>query len=567
MEGTAMPSWLRSLIQLRHLYKNPVERQRATGLLYMSIGLLGTWVLWLLFNNGPRLLTRQPLQFVPIEFVLPFVLGFIYWSVQRGQVEWASWAFIGLVFVGNIPPIISDVTNPQPVIVLNILMFVHVVAAGMLLNRRNFLLVGLATLMVIFYRYFLQTQSSLPPVEFSQSANAGLELVLALIALILTFFFLYVFSGNVDRMVDSSLMAVDRLEAVNKFIAEVGGLNDEDLIIARAIDTLRIGLGFTSVQVFFIDEDGILVRRMRSGLGNRETGAFIQLRDGDRGVIDQVMRTREMLVITENDSQRGHLIPPARSAAAIPLLYMGKLLGIVDVQSINPKIGESELRALQLMSDQLGVVISQERNINDLQRALREQTATTTGFQQQLVELRQSSSQAVTRSWLNYLEGRDEQAFGFDIGTDGSGTPVSASGIPESLRPTMEQGELYIENTENEQIINVPIIFRGETLGAMSFAVDKDRQISERQLDLAQIVSNRLGLALENTRLFEQSQAQALRERKASEVASLLIGATDVRSVLGLAAESFNEALGAVHTRVYLQPRLLVTTVARSEEA
>ncbi len=54
--------------------------------------------------------------------------------------------------------------------------------------------------------------------------------------------------------------------------------------------------------------------------------------------------------------------------------------------------------------------------------------------------------------------------------------------------------------------------------------------------------------------LFEQTQAQAFRERKATEVANMLIGATDVRSVLERAAETFNEALGAVSTRITLQP-------------
>src|SRR5678816_910150 len=109
-----------------------------------------------------------------------------------------------------------------------------------------------------------------------------------------------------------------------------------------------------------------------------------------------------------------------------------------------------------------------------------------------------------------------------------------------------------IETAGDEQIVNVPITFREQTLGAMSFAVPKGQQLSERQVEMARIVAERLALALENTRLFEQSQAQAIRERKASEVSGLLIGATDVYSVLNLAAQNFNEALGAIHTRIYI---------------
>jgi GAF domain-containing protein len=77
-------------------------------------------------------------------------------------------------------------------------------------------------------------------------------------------------------------------------------------------------------------------------------------------------------------------------------------------------------------------------------------------------------------------------------------------------------------------------------------------------------VAERLALALENTRLFEQTQAQAQRERKANEIASVLIGATDVRLVLNLAAENFKDALGAVNTHIYIQPDLLAETQTRA---
>jgi hypothetical protein len=87
----------------------------------------------------------------------------------------------------------------------------------------------------------------------------------------------------------------------------------------------------------------------------------------------------------------------------------------------------------------------------------------------------------------------------------------------------------------------------------MSFTIPKD-VMSSKKVEMAQDVASRLALALENKRLFEQSRAQALRERRANEVAGLLISATDIDSVLNLATERFNEALGAIRTRVHFQP-------------
>jgi GAF domain-containing protein len=93
----------------------------------------------------------------------------------------------------------------------------------------------------------------------------------------------------------------------------------------------------------------------------------------------------------------------------------------------------------------------------------------------------------------------------------------------------------------------------------MTFDIPLDRPVGERQLELARIVADRLGQALENAQLVDQSSSQALRERKASEVSATLISATDVRAVLAIAAETFNEAMGAVATRVTLQPDMFET--------
>jgi GAF domain-containing protein len=74
---------------------------------------------------------------------------------------------------------------------------------------------------------------------------------------------------------------------------------------------------------------------------------------------------------------------------------------------------------------------------------------------------------------------------------------------------------------------------------------------------MARNVAGRLALALENKRLLERSLAQAEREHQASEAASLLLSATDVDAVMRLAADRFNDAMGAVRTRIQLRPEVI----------
>ena len=87
-----------------------------------------------------------------------------------------------------------------------------------------------------------------------------------------------------------------------------------------------------------------------------------------------------------------------------------------------------------------------------------------------------------------------------------------------------------------------------------------NRPITRRQIEIMRNVIQRLALALDNKRLFEQSQSQAQRESKANEIASLLLSSTDMDTVLRLAATNFNDALGAIQTHIELFSEVALST-------
>ncbi|MFN8375883.1 MAG: GAF domain-containing protein, partial [Anaerolineae bacterium] len=178
----------------------------------------------------------------------------------------------------------------------------------------------------------------------------------------------------------------------------------------------------------------------------------------------------------------------------------------------------------------------------------------------QLLKRERRSLQGVSTVWDRYLQRRGQESFGFDVNPEIE-LPMPANDLPDVMRPALQLGELHVTRESAEQIISVPIKIGDQTLGAMSFALPQDRPLSQRQIDLAQSVADRLALALDNTRLLEQTQAQALRERKANEAGNQLISANNVNTLLDMAAETFNEALGAIFTRIYVQPQNIEPSV------
>ena len=145
---------------------------------------------------------------------------------------------------------------------------------------------------------------------------------------------------------------------------------------------------------------------------------------------------------------------------------------------------------------------------------------------------------------------------GFDI-SDHSGTALPNDALTPEIQEALERDDLHIEMQPetNEQIVMVPILLRGTTLGALSFTMPAQVRMTQAQLDLVRQVAQRLAMAIENRILFEQSEAIAHREIMANEVGQMLLSTTHIDTVLAIAAEQFNSTLGAVQTRIRIKPQ------------
>jgi GAF domain-containing protein len=554
------------LFTINYDYTDPLDRYRATGLVTLNWAILLVWFLAVAFLGLPTFSQTKAPNFViwaPLV-VLPILAVLTFYFVQRGWLRAGIWTFVAMLTFGVVVPMLYNFTGAIPV-----LLVLPLIAVGVTLKRRDTLIMAGVLIVAGLIRLVAQNLTT-DAITYRANQVGGLDFTYIVTAVVIGMIFLYVFNGKYEDVAEGAQEDIRQLQFVAKFVSLVAGLDNETLILARAIDILRRDLRYTFAQIYLLDEEGNLTRRMRGGLSQQETGASIQLRLGEASHISETARLKRSLVTTPEDpvERRAHLLPPANWGISLPLVFEQVVIGVLDVQSQREvPFTAHETTALELLNSELTSIVMQARLVSDLQRTLSEQEQMTARYQSQIADLQRRSQPSVEGDWSTYLRGRGQAAFGFNLESQTGSAPalLPASDLPDHLRPTLEKGIPAIEANEVEQTISVPIVFRGETLGAMSFVLPKDRKVTDRQVEMAQVVSNRLALALENTRLFEQSQSQALRERKASEVANRLIGATDVRSVLNLAAESFNEALGAIHTRVYLQPDFLAEPQARSD--
>ncbi|MFW5692283.1 MAG: GAF domain-containing protein [Chloroflexota bacterium] len=544
---------LRNLLRITHNYTNPIDRQQATGLFALLwAGLLLSIVSSVIFIL-PNVITGNA-EPGSLFFLIgsPLIVGFVLQLVRTGRLRAAS-----ILTVLSLVPIIF-ILLPQegidsPYLVL---LTLPLVVAGLLLNRRGYVLtVAFVALGVII--------SGLA--EFDSLTEMLVEADLAgpLLFLASAVMILYVFSGRAYDVVEENLRDLAQFQAIGRFASSIEH-TDETAVLAGALNLLRGELDYDFAQMYLKDDSGRLTRRLRTGLGLPETGVITTVNVTDASALNEVVNTGRTVLLDSDDNinRRVHFLPSTGYGIAIPVMLNDQVIGVLDVQQSSQPFSDTNIIALRTLAEQVGAIIADTRLIVGLRESVDAQEVSISSLRSQLREYRQVERQRITGLWGEYIEKRNRAAIGFDLETSPTGLTLNpADDLPEVVVTAMQAGQTVVREEGDAQLLQVPIQVRGELLGAMTFRLPITQEVTERQIDFAQSVTARLALALENKRLFEQSQAQAERERKANEVAGLLIGATEVNEVLTLAAERFKDALGAIGTRIHiesdaLKPRL-----------
>ena len=106
-------------------------------------------------------------------------------------------------------------------------------------------------------------------------------------------------------------------------------------------------------------------------------------------------------------------------------------------------------------------------------------------------------------------------------------------------------------NAPTRNALALPIRVRDQTIGVLDF-YDEERIWTEEDKALVQALADQLALALENARLFEQTQRRASREQLTSQIVGKIRAAGDVHSILETAAGELARALGVSRAAVRL---------------
>lgn len=236
-------------------------------------------------------------------------------------------------------------------------------------------------------------------------------------------------------------------------------------------------------------------------------------------------------------------LPTTRSEMALPLKVGGETIGVLDVQSTRSgEFNENDVNILGILAEQIAIAIENTRLFTKTQQALDEVQALYNQYLQKEWKALQGKTQNV--GYMQSLSG---------------GKPLMVPVETDDIRHAVRTGQTLISRSNDgmtDPTVIVPIKLRGRIIGVLNIkSAARDREWTRDELNLIQSVTDRLALALENARLFEETSRRAERERLVSEITGKIRSVNDSQSMIKTAVEELRNALGA--SRVQIIPQTL----------
>lgn len=311
-------------------------------------------------------------------------------------------------------------------------------------------------------------------------------------------------------------------------------------------------------QIFLVESAGLRARLAASTgpAGRALLARGHSLEVGSRSVIGQVTDQGQVVVARagEQDAtvhRRNEHLPETRVEAAFPLRSGGRVIGALDLQSkLDDAFPERDLPVFQTLADQLAIAIDNVRLFEEAQRSLAENRELLAQNERALRDVERYAARLAGQAWSQFLDGRPSAA-GLSLDLS-SGTASHQDAWLPVLERALASGQMEQERDNGHLQVAVPLRVRGAALGAMAFQIPGVEALAPEDLALAQTVGDRLGLALENARLVDESQRAAQRQAFINEISAQLQASTNVETTLRAAAQSLRDALGAGRVTIRL---------------
>lgn len=414
-------------------------------------------------------------------------------------------------------------------------------------------------LVVLFTGFLRYRQIAVNANTYSATFDDMIALSFVLVGIsVMLYFFLRNLLSQEKEAVSTVIEDRQRLaELTTQISTSVLRRSDLDATLTSAVEEIRVNFPLAyHVQIFLIDETR---RSARLAASTGDVGRILMERShslpvGSTSVIGRVTSQGDIVVArsgsTETVHKRNEFLPETVVEAAFPLRSGDIVIGALDLQSkLTDAFTESELPIFQALADNVAIAIDNARLLEAAEVRVRENQQLTEQMRLSLREIERLNAQMTAQSWSDYVAQVVQPNMTLDLATENVNKRAEWTA---TLNEAAATNQIVQRELGDALVLAIPIAVRTQVIGAFEFEFENEEPLDAEDMQMLMTISERLGLALESSRLFDESRRTAQRETVVNEIGSRLVASNSISGVLNEAARSIQESLGAHRVAIRL---------------
>jgi GAF domain-containing protein len=322
-----------------------------------------------------------------------------------------------------------------------------------------------------------------------------------------------------------------QLEAAAQIARAAAEVHDLKELMDNVVRQISMRFGFYHAGLFLTDTTGqkVVLAAASSEGGQRMLARGHKLEIGRQGIVGFAAYQKRSRIAQDVGTDEAFFnnpdLPDTHSEVALPLVVQNRLIGVLDIQSQEHNaFSLDDVYALQTMADQIAMAIENTRLIERSRSAIS--------------DLEAINASGTTKAWKDQLAGKGRGFTYTSLGIE----PIDKS---KNIKP----------GANGEKTVKISLNLRGKEIGSLSLqrkASDPDWTASDR--DMIERIATQVVLAVENARVLEESQRNAMREQTVNELSSHFSNSLDVDILLQNAVREIHRLPQVSDVSVFINP-------------
>jgi len=296
------------------------------------------------------------------------------------------------------------------------------------------------------------------------------------------------------------------LHLVNEITRATNTFRTSDELMEKITERLCDELKLYHGQIYLLDDIGLnaYLAYSRGIIGKRLVEYGIPVQVGSASMIGAATANGKPVVLNDTLNPgsvpyiANPVLPETRAEIVVPLIAGERVMGAIDLHSNNPRLfDDEEIMVLQLIGNQLGTTLQKIRQMAEYENR---------------IEQEDNLNRRLTRSTWTETEER--------------------YALSESYQYNLIEVVPTTDTNESIDALSAPITIRGEVIGTLAAAAPEGMPFTVGDHAVLRAVADRVGLAIEGARLFQETQSSLAITSVLYQLSRLLNQATELTDVV-----------------------------------